>query len=93
MKKFLLLGKYTTEAVKGITKERTKKVVNLIKANNGKVDAMYALLGPYDLAFIVEFPDIEQVIKTSVEITKLTGIGFTSLPAVEVEEFDQLFSK
>ena len=90
MAKFLMLGKYSLEAVKGITSERTKKVVGAIEKFGGKVNSMYALLGSYDLAFVVDFPDVKDVIKASIAITKATDIGFTSLPAITVEEFDKI---
>jgi len=90
MAKFLMLGKYSVEAIKGIAAERTKKVTEAIEKAGGKVNAMYALLGNYDLAFIVDFPGITEVMKTSVALTKLTGIGFTTHPAMKVEEFDKL---
>ena len=92
MAKFLMLGRYSTEAVKGITAERTKKVADIIEKSGGKVNLMYALLGTYDLAFAVDFPGIQEAMKASVALTKLTGIGFTTLPAVTVEEFDRLVS-
>lgn len=88
--KFLMLGKYSLEAIKGIKKERTQKVIELIKKAGGKVDSMFALLGNYDLAFLVDFPGIKEAIKTSVAITKLTGISFSSSPAISVEEFDKI---
>lgn len=88
--KFLMLGKYSLEAIKGIKKERTKKVISLIEENNGKVEAMFALLGGYDLAFVVSFPSVREAIRASVEITRLTGISFNSLPAISIEEFDKL---
>lgn len=90
MAKFLMLGKYSAEAVKGITAERTKQVVGLIEKSGGKVNLMYALLGTYDLAFVVDLPGIQDVMKASVALTKLTGISFTTLPAVTVEEFDKI---
>lgn len=90
MAKFLMLGKYTLEGVKGITAERTSKVIKTIKESGGKVDSMYALLGVYDLAFLVDFPGISDVMKASVSLTKLTGIAFTTSPAIAVEEFDKL---
>lgn len=90
MAKFLMLGKYSAEAIKGIAAERTKKVVGVIEESKGKVNQMYALLGVYDLAFIVDFPGIEEAMKASVALAKLTGIGFTTSPAVTVEEFDKL---
>jgi len=90
MARYLMLGKYSYEAVKGIKAERTKKVEKVIKDAGGKVEAMYALLGSFDLAFIVEFPSEAEVMAASIAITKLTGIGFTTLPAIEVEKFDRL---
>lgn len=90
MMKFLMLGKYLIEGVKGITAKRTQEVVSLIEKNGGKVISMYALIGIYDLAFIVDFPGIPEVMKASVDLTKLTGISFTTLPAITVEDFDKL---
>lgn len=90
MAKFLMLGKYSVEAIKGVTAGRTKKVVATIKKSGGRVISMYALLGNYDLAFVVEFPGIKEVLKASVGLTKLTNIAFTTSPALTVEEFDKI---
>ena len=90
MAKFLMLGKYSVDGLKGITAERTKKVVDIIQKSGGKVNAMYALLGRYDVSLIVDFPGNADVMKTSIAITKLTGIGFTTCPALPVEEFDKI---
>jgi hypothetical protein len=38
----------------------------------------------------VELPNNEQAIKTSVALSKVLGIGFTSSPAVSFETFDKL---
>jgi uncharacterized protein with GYD domain len=89
MAKYLMLGKYSQEAIKGITAQRTKEVAKAIEKAGGKVQSMLALLGDYDLAFIVDFPGTVEVIKASVDLTKITGIGFTSFPAIPVEEFDK----
>uniref|UniRef100_A0A7C4NU78 GYD domain-containing protein n=1 Tax=Thermodesulfobacterium geofontis TaxID=1295609 RepID=A0A7C4NU78_9BACT len=51
---------------------------------------MFALLGDYDLAFVLDFPGIKEAMATSVEIAKTTGISFKTLPAITVEEFDEL---
>ncbi len=90
MARFLMLGKYSAEAIKGITPERTKKVTQLIMQAGGKVNVMYALLGNYDLALVVDFPGITEALKASVAITKMTGIGFTTSAAISVEEFDKI---
>lgn len=90
MSKYLMLGKYSVEAIKGIKAERTKKVVAIIKKNGGRIIGMYALIGPYDLAFLVDMPGNAAVMKTAIAIAKATGIGFFSSPAVTVEEFDRI---
>jgi uncharacterized protein with GYD domain len=92
MAKFLMLGKYSLEAIKGIAAERTRQVVSTIEKSGGKVNSMLALLGNYDLAFVVDFPGIAEVMKASVALTKLTGIAFTTSPAMTVEEFDKAVS-
>lgn len=90
MAKFLMLGKYSAAAVKGITSSRTKKVIAVIRKSGGRVNSMYALLGNYDLAFLIDFPSIKDALKASVAIAKITGIGFTTSPAITVEEFDKI---
>jgi len=85
-----MLGRYSSEAIKGIAADRTKKVIEIIEKAGGKVNAMYALLGRYDLAFVVDFPGVAEAMKASVALAKLTGIGFTTSPAMTVEEFDKI---
>ncbi|MCQ9205190.1 MAG: GYD domain-containing protein [Omnitrophica bacterium] len=50
---------------------------------------MYALLGSYDLAFVVEFSESLEAMKASISVTKLSDISFTTFPAISVEEFDK----
>jgi len=90
MAKYLMFGKYSAEAVRGMAPQRTKAVVEAIEKAGGKVNAMYALLGCHDLAFIVDFPGNAEVMKASIAITKATGIGLTSSPAMTVEELDRI---
>ncbi len=92
MATFLMLGKYSTEAVKQISAERTEKTVQLAKQFQGEVKGMYVMLGEYDLLFITEFPGATQVLQFSVALAKLSGIAFTTSPAVTVAEFDKLMS-
>ena len=92
MATFFMFGKYSSEAVKKITSKRTKDAVKLLKKFKGEVKSMYALLGENDLVFIVNFPDVTQAMKASVALNKLTGISFTTLPAVTVEEFDKMMN-
>jgi uncharacterized protein with GYD domain len=85
-----MMGKYTPEAVKGISPERTKGADELIKKLGGEVKSMYALLGEFDLALIVDLPGAEEAMKASIGLSKLTGIGFSSAPAVAVDDFDKM---
>ncbi len=87
---FFMFGKYSSEAIKGISTKRTEKAVELIKKSGGEVKSMYALLAEQDLVLIVSFPGIEEVMKASVALTRQTGIAFTTAPAIEVGEFDKL---
>ena len=50
-------------------------------------------MGEYDLVLIVELSDTEQAMLTSVALSKLTGIAFTTAPAVSVEAFDRIMDK
>jgi uncharacterized protein with GYD domain len=90
---FMMFGKYTTEAMKGISPERTERAVKVIKAHGGKVISMYAVMGEHDLVFTLDFPDAENAFTTSVELNKLTGITFTTSPVVDVDTFDKLIAK
>lgn len=87
---FMMFGKYSSEALKGISADRTRQAVDLIGQHGGKVISMYTLLGENDLVLTLEFPDAEQAMSTSVALNKLTGISFRTSPVVEVEKFDKL---
>jgi uncharacterized protein with GYD domain len=90
MATFFMFGRYSQEAIKGISAERTKRVIEVIEKAGGKVNSMYALLGEYDLVFITDFPGTDAAMKASVALNKLTGISFSTSPAVTVEDFDKL---
>jgi uncharacterized protein with GYD domain len=90
MTTFFLFGKYTHEAIKNISADRTAKGAAIIQESGGVVKDGYALLGDIDLILIADFPGVEQAMKASVNLSKLLGISFTTAPAVSVEEFDKL---
>jgi len=93
MATFFMFGKYTAEAIKDISIERTQLAVSEIKKLGGEIIAMHALLGEYDLLFCVSLPGVADAIKASVALQKLTGVSFSSCPAVSVEVFDQLVTE
>jgi uncharacterized protein with GYD domain len=90
MATFFMMGKYSPDALKNMSAERTEKCIGAIQNLGGEVDSIYALLGDVDLVIIATFPDIKTAMKTSVAVSKMTGIGFKTCPAVNVEEFDEL---
>jgi uncharacterized protein with GYD domain len=93
MMTFFLFGKYSAESLRDMSIERTQQAVEEIRKLGGQVDAMHALLGPFDLLFCVQLPDVGSAMQASVALTRLTGISFTSCPAVNVEVFDRLMEK
>ena len=90
MNTFFMFGKYSEQALKKISAERTRKAINTIQKYGGRVKSVYALLGPDDLVFIVNLPSAAQATIVSLALTKLTGISFSTSPAIPVDEFDKL---
>jgi uncharacterized protein with GYD domain len=86
-----MFGKYSSDAVKEISAERTATAAAMLEDVGGEFKGGYALLGETDLILIVDLPGVKEAMKASVELNKLLGISFTTAPAVTVEEFDKLF--
>ena len=87
---YFMFGKYSSDAMKAISAERTQKSAALVKKYGGDVKSIHALLGEHDLVCIVEFPNTEHAMKASVALAKLTGISFTTSEAVTVDVFDKM---
>ena len=90
MSTFFLLGRYSESAVKEISAKRTEKAAATIQKFGGQFKSGYALLGDYDLVLIVELPGVEQAMQCSLALHKLTGIAFSTAPAVSIDQFDKL---
>ena len=91
MNTYFMLGKYSSEALRGVSEKRTTKTLSLIKKMGGQVKDVYALLGgAADLIIIVDLPGTEEAMRASLSLSQLTGISFTTCPAVQVSEFDKL---
>jgi uncharacterized protein with GYD domain len=93
MKTYFMLGKYSLEGTKEIKPERTTKAINIIEKLGGQVKGIYAILGDYDLAILIEGPELDKIMKISVDLHILTGIHFTTFPAMPVDYFDALIVK
>jgi uncharacterized protein with GYD domain len=90
MATYIMFGKYSQDSIKQISAKRTGQAKELIKKNGGEIKSGYSLLGKTDLVLIVELPNSEQAMKTSVALSKMLGILFTTAPAVSIEDFDKL---
>lgn len=90
MATFFMFGKYSAEAIKAISIERTQQAVDEIKKLGGEMTAMHALMGAYDLLFCVKMASVDDAMRASVALSRLTGISLTTCPAVSIEIFDRL---
>ncbi len=90
---FMMFGKYNQDSLKGASTERTKKAFKIIEKNGGTVISMFAVLGEHDLVFTLDFPDMEKALSASAELSMMTGISFSTSPAVDVEHYDHLISQ
>jgi uncharacterized protein with GYD domain len=92
MSLFFMFGRYSADAVRQISPQRTGEACRVIENLGGRVREMYALLGEYDLVFLVELPNMTDAMKVAVALGRLTGITFSSAAAIPVDEFDRLIS-
>ena len=90
MATYVMLGKYSAEAMKGASKDRTAQANAAVQKCGGQIKAIYALLGERDILAIVDFPGTAEAAKASLALAKLTGISFATSPAIPVDEFDKL---
>jgi uncharacterized protein with GYD domain len=90
MATFIMTGKYSAEAVKQISSQRTKKAQQIAKKCKGTIVSVYATLGETDLLVVAEFPGVAEAMKASVALNQALGIAFTTAPALSVDEFDKL---
>jgi len=90
MTTFIMRGRYSAEAIKKISGERTVRGRQIVQQCGGKLTAAYATLGCADLLVIAEFPGVGEAMQASIALTKELGIAFATTPALPVEEFDKL---
>ena len=93
MTTFFMFGKYSSDSLKKISSDRTRKAVSTIQKFGGRVKSVYALLGGHDLVFIVNLPSAAQATMVSIALTKITGISFSTETAIPIEQFDELAKK
>jgi uncharacterized protein with GYD domain len=93
MQTFVMLGKYSADSVKGMSPKRTQKTEEMVRKMGGTIHSMYALLGAFDILFVLDLPSADDAMRLSVSLSRLTGISFSSYPAISVEKFDELIGE
>ena len=89
MAHFVVLSTLTDEGRRTI-KQRPERILEVdkeIEAMGVKIQKQYAVLGPYDFVSILEAPDMETVMKMSVEIGSRGSVQLLTLAGMPVEEF------
>ena len=90
MATYVMFGSYSQDSIKKISAERTDRMKEMVERSNGKLISAYALLGEKDLLLLVEFDNMEQAMKCSIDLTKALDIRFSTSQAISVEEFDKI---
>ena len=90
MATYVMMGRYTTQGLQGLSADRTVLARAIYEKHGGTMQTMYGLLGGTDLMVIADLPDTAAAMKASMAMTKLTGVGFATMPAVDIAEFDRL---
>lgn len=91
MATYLMFGSYSPDSLKEAGAKRTDDALKIIHEYGGEYMGGYAVLGgDADLVVIVDLPDAEHALQTSVALTKFLGISFRTTPALTIEDFDKL---
>ena len=90
MTTFIMRGKYSIDAVRLISGERTMKGNQIIQQCGGTMVGAYATLGDADILVIAKFPGVDEAMKASIVLNKALGISFATVPAIPVDDFDKL---
>ena len=90
MATYFMFGKYSADSLGKISVQRTREAHQVIEKAGGRIKAIYALLGEYDLVIIAELPRMAEAMKASIALKRLTDISFFTAAAMPIEEFDQM---
>ena len=89
MPTYVMLTNLTAEGVRTLKNNpnRVTEVNKEVEAIGVKVQAQYAVLGPYDFVTIVEAPDNATISRVSVELGARGGIQGMTMAAIPLDEF------
>jgi uncharacterized protein with GYD domain len=90
--KYLYVGNYQTEGVKGLLKEggssRRAAVQKAVGALGGTIDAFYYGLGEDDVYVIVDVPDTASALAVSLAVNATGAVRLRTIALVPVEDVD-----
>ena len=97
MAKYLILGSYTQDGLKGLLKEggtgRRSAVEAAVKSMGGKVDAFYFAFGDADVVSIIDVPDHVSAAALAIGISAAGSAGVKTTVLLTAEEVDQAAKK
>jgi len=89
MPTYVMLTNLTAEGVRTLKNNpnRVTEVNKEVEAIGVKVQAQYAVLGPYDFVTIIEAPDNATISRVSVELGARGGVQGMTMAAIPLDEF------
>ncbi len=69
-----------------------EKIREIIEAEGGHLDTVYAIMGPWDFFAIVKYPDTETAFRVLAKIGLLEVVKTETFPAEPVETFVKTFA-
>jgi uncharacterized protein with GYD domain len=64
-----------------------EKITKIIEGEGGKLEDVYAVMGPWDFLAIVKYPDTETAFRVLAQIGMLDVVKTETFPAEKVEVF------
>jgi uncharacterized protein with GYD domain len=69
-----------------------EQIREIIEAEGGQLDTVYAMMGPWDFFAIVKYPDTETAFRVLAKIGLLEVVKTETFPAEPVETFVKAFA-
>ncbi len=93
MPKYLIQARYTTEGIRGITKDsasgRRADVQAAVKTLGGKIEAFYFAFGDDDVVIIADLPDPIKAAAFALTTSGSGAVRVHTTPLLTVEDVDQ----
>jgi uncharacterized protein with GYD domain len=89
MPTYIMLSSLTEEGAATLKKKaaRLKEVNKEVEGMGVKIQAQYAVLGPFDFVTIIDAPDNETIARVSIELAARGSVKIQTLAAVPIDSF------